>query len=239
MNCRLCFTAINDTNRCEAHILPRGLLKAMSADEFGNLLIVGTDMGRKKRAPTGIYDRNILCKGCDNSLGVYDDYAITFVNSSKLVNHSSGLGWTIADVDHKKLKLFCISYLWRSSITQRKEFSGVSLGNKHEEKIQRLLMAGDPGSHDDYTTTFAKFTSLDDSIGGVLFPALTRIKKLNHYEAYLPRLYKFWVKVDSRTDEVLSRLSLGASKDLFVHNKGNFDTSVERSILVRAANNSQ
>lgn len=239
MNCRLCLAAIDNSNRCDAHILPRGLLKAMSPEEFGTLLLVGTDMGKKKRAPTGSYDQDILCRKCDNQLGVYDDYALSFINTSRLVDHPSGVGWTISNVDHRKLKLFCMSYLWRASITRRKEFSGVSLGNKHEEKIRQLILAVDAGSPDDYTTTFAKFSSLDDSAGGVLFPALTRIKGLNHYEAYLPKLYKFWVKVDSRTDDVLSKVSLGATKDLFVHNKGDFNTSIEKSIMVRAARNSQ
>ncbi|OGL32411.1 hypothetical protein A3E76_02600 [Candidatus Saccharibacteria bacterium RIFCSPHIGHO2_12_FULL_44_22] len=239
MNCRLCTVPIDESNRCEAHVLPRGLLKAMSPEEFGTLLIVGTDMGKKKRAPTGSYDQDILCRKCDNKLGVYDNYALNFINTSKLVDHPTGVGWTISNVDHKKLKLFCMSYLWRASITERKEFNGVSLGNKHEERIRQLLLAGDAGSPDDYTVTFAKFNSLDDSAAGVLFPALTRIKGLNHYEAYLPKLYKFWVKVDSRTNESFSRVSLGATQDLFVHNKGDFDTSVEKSIMIRAAKNSQ
>lgn len=239
MNCRLCHVALNTSNKCDAHILPRSLLKAMSPEEYGKLLIVGTDMGKKKRAPTGSYDTEILCRTCDGKLGEFDKYALRFVNSSTLVDHPSGVGWIIKGVNQNKLKLFCISYLWRASITSRPEFRGVSLGAKHEEIIRCLLLQDAPLRPEDYSTVFAKFVRKDDNFGGVMFPAKTRINNFLYYEAYLPKLYKFWVKVDKRIDPVTSQLSLGTNPDMFVHNKGDFDTSRELGIMIDAARKSQ
>ena len=131
-----------------------------------------------------------------------------------------------------------MSYLWRASITTRPEFNGVSLGPKHEGILRTLLVDGNMGTTNEYTTVFSKFTSSTNKGAGILFPARTRINKLTYYEAYLPNFYKFWVKVDSQDDPVISNLSLGDQSDTFVHNRGDFDTSLEKSIMVRAAKNS-
>lgn len=238
MKCRLCGAELTSANSCKAHIMPRGLLKSMSPKELGNLLIIGTDMGKKKHAPNGSYDMNILCRDCDNKLGVYDKYALDFVTNSKLINHTSGVGWTIEVVNQTKLKLFCLSYLWRASITNRPEFAGISLGPKHEENIRQLLLTDNPGGINNYTTIFSKFDKLDDNFGAVMFPAKTRIRSVVYYEAYLPKLYKFWVKVDSQDDTVISHMSLGDQENMFVHNRGDFDTSLEKKNMVRAARRS-
>ena len=47
MNCKLCGTLIDSANKCKAHIFLRGLLKLVSEDEYGNLLIVGTNFDKK------------------------------------------------------------------------------------------------------------------------------------------------------------------------------------------------
>lgn len=235
MKCRLCDAELTSANDCKAHIMSRGLLKSMSPEELGNLLIVGTDMDKKKRIPNGSYDINILCRDCDNKLGVYDKYALDFVTNSKLINHPSGVGWTINGVDQAKLKLFCLSYLWRASITNRPEFAGINLGTKHEENIRQLLSADSSGNANDYTTIFSKFDKIEDNFGAVMFPAKTRIRGIAYYEAYLPKLYKFWVKVDSQNDAIIGYTSLGGQENMFVHNRGDFDTSLERKIMVRAA----
>lgn len=239
MNCRLCEQPLTDKNKCDAHIFPRGLLKHMSPEEFGKLLIVGTDMGKKKRAPIGSYDSNILCNKCDNKIGHYDDYALTFVNSAKLEDHPVGVGWRVKNIDGHKLKLFCMSYVWRASITTRAEFKGIDLGTKHEEQLRRLILNDNHGGPDDYTVIFAKFTSKSGKGAGIIFPARTKIRGLTFYEGYLPNLYKFWIKVDSRADNIMSSVSVGAQQEMYVHDKGDFDSSIEKSIMVRAARNSQ
>lgn len=209
----------------------------MSKEQYGNLLLVGTDIERKSRTPIGSYDSQILCSSCDNKIGKYDNYAVKFVKMSGFKVHPTGKGWTLNGVDQKKLKLFCISYLWRCSITERSEFSGVSLGGKHEESIRLMIKNDEAGTQQDYTTTFSRFSS-GKEVGGILFPAKTRIASLTHYEGYLPGLYKFWVKVDSQSNKSLENISLGAKEQMFIHDKGDFDSSTEKQIMVRAAKKS-
>lgn len=239
MNCKLCGVELSPENKCDAHIFPRGLLKYMSQEEFGKLLIVGTDMDKKKRSPIGSYDPNILCNTCDNKIGQYDEYALIFISTAKLENHPVGIGWKVNKVDSHKLKLFCMSYLWRASITSRKEFRGINLGAKHVEQLRKYILNDDNGTPNSYTVIFAKFTSKTGKGAGIIFPAQTKIRGITYYEGYLPNLYKFWIKVDSRSDDLMSGVSLGAQDEVYIHDKGDFDTSIEKSIMVSAAKLSQ
>jgi hypothetical protein len=239
MNCKLCNTALTPANKCNAHIFPASLLKLLTPGEYGSLKVVGTDMDRSKKTPIGSYDSNILCSSCDNKIGVYDGYARTFVERSTLVPHASGVGWMITGSDQHKLKMFCISYLWRASITTRPEFRGVSLGLLHEERIHQMILDDDSGNLHDYTVSLQKFSNNDGKFGGILFPARTRLVGLNCYEGYLPQGYKFWVKVDSQNEHKLSSLSVGATEPLFIGDRGDFHSSVEKSIMVRAVRRSK
>lgn len=239
MNCRLCNTALTPANKCDAHIFPASLLKLLTPGEYGSLKVVGTDMDRSKKTPIGSYASNILCSGCDNQIGVYDGCARTFVEKSILVPHASGVGWMITGSDQRKLKMFCISYLWRASITKRAEFRGVSLGSTHEDRIRQMIFNDDSGDRHDYTVSLQKFSNNDGKFGGILFPAKTRLLGLNCYEGYLPQGYKFWVKVDSRNEDTLSSLSVGATEPLFIGDRGDFHSSAEKSIMLRAVRRSK
>lgn len=71
-----------------------------------------------------------------------------------------------------------------------------------------------------------------------MFPAKTKIRNLTFYEGYLPSFYKFWIKVDSRKDDIMSNVSLGAQHEMFIHDKGDFDSSIEKNLMVKAARTS-
>ena len=73
------------------------------------------------------------------------------------IPHASGLAFTVNGIDPKKLKLFCLSYIWRASITSWTEFSLVKLGEFHEEKIRKMLLADDCGSPKDSSVLFSKY----------------------------------------------------------------------------------
>lgn len=235
MSCRLCGVVLSPINKCNAHIFPSSLLKLLAPGEYGSIKIVGTEMDRAKRTPIGSYDCNILCATCDNKVGIYDGYSRRFMENSVLVPHPSGAGWTIDNVDQHKLKMFCISYLWRASITNLSEFKAVSLGTVHEERMRQMILNDNSGGVNDYTVSLQKFSNDDGNFGGILLLARTRLVGLNVYEGYLPHGYKFWVKVDSRNEDKLSAISVGAAEPLFVGDRGNFHTSVEKTIIVRTA----
>jgi hypothetical protein len=233
MNCRLCGTPLTQQNSCKAHILPASMLKEMAPAEYGSqILVVGMELPHPKNRPIGLYDSNILCRICDSSiLGTYDKYAIRFVKEAILTAHPSGVGWSITGVDQTKLKLFILSYLWRSSITALEDFKGISLGSRHEENIRQMLINQNPGTTQDYTVNMARFEHEEKNFGGLLFPAKTRLDGVVAYEGYLPGMYKFWMKADSQPNSLLSNVSLGAEPEVFIHNKGPWRTSHEFQVM--------
>jgi len=158
MRCRLCN---GNEPLIEAHIIP---------ESFYQPLQVGKDLPRiysakkgeyPKRAPTGIYDKKILCGHCDNQIGVWDQYAkeVLFTPFDEeryiRVNGENAL-YELANVDYAKLKLFFISLLWRASITTHDFFSSVNVG-PWEAKLREMITNSDPGTEDDFSVILSKF----------------------------------------------------------------------------------
>lgn len=102
--------------------------------------------------------------------------------------------------------------------------------------MREILLSKSPGATDEYTIVISKFESAQKQAGGLLTPAKTRVNNIAYYQGYLPRLYQFWIKVDARPDPLLQPVALGVNDDIFIHNKGNFDTSAEKSIMLKAVN---
>ena len=76
----------------------------------------------------GEYDRDILCRDCDNKLGVFDDYAIDVCRAFKKKHTRDGKLFAILNVDDDKLAKFILAVLWRASISKRESFFGIRLG---------------------------------------------------------------------------------------------------------------
>ncbi|WP_157373395.1 hypothetical protein [Algoriphagus terrigena] len=110
---------------------------------------------------SGIHEPNILCKECDNSLlSSFERYFSIFFNSNKIpIEKSPNLisdfdlngnkFFHCSNADYSKLKLFFLSILWRSSLSNHEFFKEISLG-PHEDKIRLMLLNNSPGDVDDY-----------------------------------------------------------------------------------------
>lgn len=232
--CRLC--QINPPN-IKAHIMAEGLMKLIHGQPKydGRFIMVGKELKKPVRRPTGSYDRTILCSTCDNKLGEYDLAAIEFCQRADFKPHPSGVASTLSGVDHTKLKLFAMSYIWRASITSLSEYDGVSLGEKHESKIADMLRRVDVGSVDDYAVVVARFSLPEEKKAWgmhVLNPVRNRLDGVNLVDVYLPNLYKWKVKVDSRPfSETMRKMSLGSMDDVLVLDMGDYTKSQEFAIM--------
>lgn len=201
----------------------------------GRFIMVGDKLKKSVRRPTGSYDRNILCDKCDNELGRYDEVAIRFCQRTDFEPHPSGAASTLSNVDQKMLKLFALSYIWRASITSLSEYDSVKLGEKHEAKIADMLRREDAGGVDDYSVVVSRFTLPEErKMWGmhVLNPAANRLDGINLVDVYLPNLYKWKVKVDSRPfNDTLRKMSLGYDGDVLVIDMGDYTQSQEFKIM--------
>ncbi len=236
MDNELCKLCQESQPNMDAHIIAKGLLKLL-ADRGaydGKLLIIGKELKTPISKQGGSKDGGILCDSCDNKIGVYDGYVTNFVKSSNLVNYKDG-AWSASGLDIEKFKLFCVSYLWRASITNLEEFSGVSLGTVHEEAMRQVLLAGTAKKVDGYDVIVTKFDvgELTEAVNKwMLIPAKQRHLGIMFYEVHLPSLYKIYVKVDKMpTPPQYKTAVLGGKHSNIVLKRGAFAKSKDFKIL--------
>ena len=111
----------------ESHILPKSFYKAIFRNNGINDFRVYTlDNGMPspgKRSPTGIYDEYILCKKCENSIGVFDNYGRQLI-----LNY-----YIYSGVDFEKFKLFILSLIFRAHLSKHDIYAQVHLGGLFKE----------------------------------------------------------------------------------------------------------
>ena len=118
MNCKGCNKKVK---LVKAHIIPESFFRYLREDE-NTLKLVPTDKDHYvKKAPIGIYDKEILCGECEAVFQDVDEYAAKLMlndqNMSKLHDKGDVVGYNLKDIDYQKLKLFVMSILWRASIS--------------------------------------------------------------------------------------------------------------------------
>ena len=241
MFCKICNNELNDSNRCEAHIVPRSLLKRELEEDYGNLLTLKGD-GGAYRSPIGTYETEILCRECDNHYFSYlEDEVCKLVDDSKILNANSNKLITLYGYDQEKIKLMGLSCLWRASVSKRSEFKKVDLGKKHEAIVKDMIINKRIGdSNQEYLTLIKKFT--DEKTGMLFSPFRTRIRQRRCYIIYLSGSLKMFIKVDSAKDIEFSKkeyeeIILDKNKqELNVLCAGNFKDSADYHWAVKAAN---
>jgi len=234
MECRLCH---EDKELINSHIIPKVFFKFIYPENNEeSLIMIGKNVPNKRR-PIGSYEK-LLCKDCDQMLGVYDNYAQNLLLKQALQFYpNTDLAYKIDDYSYVKLKLFFLSLLWRSSISDLEEFCNIDIG-PFEERLEELIRSESVGGADDFSVFIAKFDSENEKIKGIaekniLFPAKQKINELNYSIFYLSNAYKIYIKVDKRsTPDVFKELILKDGKSLLIMRLDNFEKSPEYKILL-------
>jgi hypothetical protein len=96
------------------------------------------------------YREPLLCKDCEGIISRFETYfATAWYEQGKCPNKVRDNVVQVTGLDYTLFRLFHLSVLWRASVSKREEFSGVQLG-LHEERIRRMILAGDPGKPNQY-----------------------------------------------------------------------------------------
>jgi hypothetical protein len=140
--CRMCKV---EKNLVKAHIVPRAFQMHASLPEETPRVFSSNPARHPKRSPIGAYDPKILCSECDGNLGKLDQYASETLLSGQRRRVDNQIDGTIAgyeygSADPIRLAAFVASVAWRASISNRDEFTAISLG-PYEERVMRALQA--------------------------------------------------------------------------------------------------
>lgn len=196
--CKFC---LEQKELIEAHIIPKAFYAhIISLDNFHPRLYSSEPNSRHRRSPIGVYDCEILCRGCEDKFSKWDNYAIELLINKYNANNITVLKgenvYQVKNYEYPKLKLFFLSVLWRGHVSKQPFFKKISLGS-HEQIIRKMLLKNNSGSTDCYPMMLAKY---DDSLGSNIIVSPERgkhNKKINYYEIQLAS-YCVLIKVDKR-----------------------------------------
>lgn len=168
----------------KAHIIPRAFFRDLSDDDGGiPIQFSTTPRVRPRRAPTGIYDSAIVCESCERRFDPWDAYGVRFLrrdrstfalvqrvpNAEEIETH---------DFDYARLKLFCLSVLWRAHASTQPLYRAVDLG-PFEPRLRAMILAADAGGKDDFPVWMTRYYSPNRPV--VLQPIRKRVDGINGY----------------------------------------------------------
>ncbi|MHA7056101.1 hypothetical protein ACWGOQ_0002705 [Aquimarina sp. M1] len=147
MKCNLCLNEVPLAK--QSHIYPQFLYESIKRVNFIQKEIIEKYIKSFPRQ-TPEFDKNILCLQCENEKfgqaieGVAKEELLKVFNlnlrSVKILRAEDGSKFSIiSGIDYNKLKLFLLSILWRSSVTNRIYFSEVKLNPANQERIRDIL----------------------------------------------------------------------------------------------------
>ena len=148
--CRLC---LKEKKLIKAHIIPNFMYRGIKEGNFSRFN-KNLDTGKSFTLPaqTGEFDKSILCEDCDSGIlnEKFEKYAKMTLFDNHIGVEYNGNSFICKNIDYSKFKLFLLSILWRSSISNRPFFDRVNLGKKLEERLRKMLYEGNAPKETEY-----------------------------------------------------------------------------------------
>ncbi len=119
----------------------------------------------------------LLCEKCEQRFSTYERYISQkfYYKEARDIQQNDKF-FVAENVNYSLMKLFQISILWRSSISNLEIFGDVKLG-PHENKLREMLLSENPGN--DYEYSCLQFAVIMDNKkladGLIMPPALFRV----------------------------------------------------------------
>ncbi len=214
MKCKFCG---NESTLVKAHVIPAGFFRRIMREK-GTLEVITNKAGEyTKRSQVGEYDR-IVCNGCEASWQEWDNYVQQLLaeeplNGRARYHDNRKICYVVDNYEYSKLKLFFISMVWRASVSRRKFFKRVSLG-QFEDIAKKHIMNSDPGCSEDFSVVVSKF---DHPLAkGILDPHMYENSGVNYVRFYMAS-YMADIKVDHKlTPNQLSKLTITRNNPLYI-----------------------
>lgn len=141
--CKLCN---GNKKLIKSHIIPEFCYKPLYDESHRFPGCSDAPNGNIDMRQKGIYEK-MLCEDCEKILSKYESYVRNFLYGKNGIIKNKD---TYILVDYQKFKMFALSILWRAGIANEKSFQHVQLGKSHEEKLQKMILSGEPGKYYEY-----------------------------------------------------------------------------------------
>ena len=202
--CKLCG---EERDLIRAHIIPLAFHRHLQSDADTPPLILGTNPNSfPRRSPGGLYDEDLLCLPCEQRCGPWDQYGAECLlqrfEQDAQPRYSDGelLIYEIYNWDERRLRMFALSLLWRAAVTKNGIFERVTLGGPYEPRLRARILAGDPGSPNEFSVLLSRWLVQPGHAGLELTqmsPYVWRLEGINMAKIFLGG-FVFYIKCDQR-----------------------------------------
>lgn len=215
MKCKFCG---NESTLMNAHVIPAGFFRRIRQGKEPLEVITNSAGGYTKKSQIGEYDKTIVCGNCEAIWQEWDNYAQQLLaeeplNGRARYYNNRKICYVVDNYEYSKLKLFFISMAWRASVSSRKFFRRVSLG-QFEDIAKQHTMNGNPGNSEDFSVVVSKFNH--PLAKGTLDPYMYQNSGVNYIRFYLAG-YMADMKVDHKpTPNQLSQITMAENRPLYI-----------------------
>ncbi|MBN1328074.1 MAG: hypothetical protein JXA54_01260 [Candidatus Heimdallarchaeota archaeon] len=166
---------------------------------------------------TGEYEGDILCKECDGEIiGSLESYGrkVLYGGLSKseniecknFKNPKDGFEFSICEnVDYKKFKLFLLSILWRSCISNREMFKEALVKRCHLRRIRKMILNSNPGEIKDYPIVILSYGNDSKMPKDLVFQPIKSVSNRRTIITFLIGGYVFIFNITNRK-KILERV---------------------------------
>lgn len=230
--CRICGTEITPNNRIRSHILTESTYYVSG----GEYMVLGNRVIDAKKRST---EKNLLCKECDYKIGRWEQERNEMFTSDG--SRPTGpqraqpaiLGYGF---NNEQIILACLADIFRCSISTLEPYSGIYLGEKHEQRIREILFRGFIEDCAEYPVVIGRYSSEErvlDSITQV--PSKMRLGGVMHYQTFLPGGWSWIVRVSKQSFPLIDAAAVPIVGAIPVLNFGNAKSSNLYGIASKAA----
>jgi len=135
---------------CNSHVIPEFFFSHLY-DETHRYYAISNAEGQSTLLLQKGVREQLLCKDCESQFSSYEGHAkCALYDGTGIKVEDLGSGFRLSGIDYLKFKLFLMSLLWRLGITTLPYFRGVSLGQRHQERLRTMLASGNAGEPWEY-----------------------------------------------------------------------------------------
>ena len=229
MTCRFCN---EEKSLVRSHIIPRSFFPKTIDGEGPLQLLTNKDGEYSKKAPIGIYDKNILCLACEKNFDSPDNYAHELLikhrsRLTEIIHERSVIAYNIPEYDYSTLKRFFISILWRASVSTNSFYNRIRLG-MFENTALECLKSSNEIPAESFSVILSRY---DHPLGTVMLdPHPSKVEGINFNRFYLGG-YIAHIKTDNRkTPTPMSEIMMHPGTPLTIIAK-NLETSKEFAVM--------
>ena len=199
----------------QSHIIPNFMYKSL-LDE-GNkffFLSLKNNIHKPQVFQTGVFDKYILCRTCENELlsklEKYSSYVLYGGRSKEdiLVTNKKSLDGIrtihVQNIDYRKFKLFVLSVIWRAHISSHVFFKNVDIGS-HDKIIKGMLLSGNAGLESEYRISIFAFKDSSDNLMRFFLNPEVKKDDENHFITFFINGFLYFISL--QTDSSFSFLT--------------------------------